>query len=125
MSGYVLGNMKTLTVVWVLVTALLVGSFSSPAVHAMPMSDTVSASSSHDMSQHDCCDESDMSMEQSNCDSESSFCQQCEQHCAGQLALINPFKQLSPAASTHAADPLYSNLPVITETLIRPPKHAV
>lgn len=122
MSGY---DMKTLTVVWVLVTALLVGSFSSPAVHAMPMSDTVSASSSHDMSQHDCCDESDMSMEQSNCDSESSFCQQCEQHCAGQLALINPFKQLSPAASTHAADPLYSNLPVITETLIRPPKHAV
>lgn len=125
MSGYVLGNMKTLTVVWVLVTALLVGSFSSPAVHAMPMSDTVSASSSHDMSQHDCCDESDMSMEQSGCDNERLFCQQCEQHCAGQLALINLFKQLPPAASTHAAEPIYANLPVITETLIRPPKYRV
>ncbi|MCK7459053.1 hypothetical protein [Idiomarina aminovorans] len=118
--------MKTLTVILVLVTALLVGSFSSPAVHAMPMPmpDTVSASS-HDMSQHECCDEADLPMEPSSCDSESSFCQQCDQHCAGQLALMNPFKQLSPAALTHAAAPIYSNLPVITETLIRPPKHAV
>ena len=117
--------MKTLTVILIIVTALLVGSFSSPAAHVMAMSDTVSVSSSQDMSQHDCCDEADMPMEQSSCDSESSFCQQCDQHCAGQLALINPFKQLSPAASTHAAEPIYSNLPVITETLIRPPKHAV
>ena len=122
MSGYA---MKTLTVILIIVTAMLVGSFSSPAVHAMPMSDTVSASSSHEMSQHECCDEAEMSMEQSSCDSESSFCQQCDQYCAGQLALMNPFKQLSPAALTHAAAPIYSNLPVITETLIRPPKHAV
>ncbi|MGM0907032.1 MAG: hypothetical protein ACQEVQ_10925 [Pseudomonadota bacterium] len=114
--------MKTLTVILIIVAALLVGSFSSPMVHAMPMSDTVSASSSHDMSQHDCCAEEKAT---SCSDMEDSFCQQCEKHCAGQLGLMNPFKQLSPAASTHAAEPIYSNLPVITETLIRPPKHAV
>ncbi|HAS14980.1 MAG TPA: hypothetical protein DCS01_06745 [Idiomarina abyssalis] len=88
----------------------------------MPAQMSDSTMQSEQMSEsHDCCEE-----EATPCsDMEDSFCQQCEQHCAGQLGLMNPFKQLSPAASTHAAEPIYSNLPVITETLIRPPKHAV
>ncbi|MFV1467626.1 MULTISPECIES: hypothetical protein [Idiomarina] len=114
--------MKKLWAVIAITMTLLVGSMTSPMVHAMPAQMSDSTMQSEQMSEsHDCCEE-----EATPCsDMEDSFCQQCEQHCAGQLGLMNPFKQLSPAASTHAAEPIYSNLPVITETLIRPPKHAV
>lgn len=115
--------MKNIWAVIAITITLLVGSLTSPIVHAMPAQMSDSPFHSEQMnSSHDCCTEE----KATPCsDMEDTVCQQCEQHCAGQLGLMSPFKQLSPAAYTHAAEPIYSNLPVITETLIRPPKHVV
>lgn len=122
------GNMKTLTVILTLITALLVGSFSSPMAHAMPMSDAVSASSDHTMllehgmQQHDCCDETDMAAQQSNCDEESSFCQHCEQHCAGQIGLTNVINFIENTPPTQSYSMSELSLWQRTERLIRPPR---
>lgn len=113
--------MKTLTVILTLITVLLVGNFSSPMAHAMPMSDAVSAST-HDMSGHDCCDETNASMQQSSCDEESSFCQHCEQHCAGQIGLTNVFNVIENTSLSQSYTMSELSLWQRTERLIRPPK---
>jgi hypothetical protein len=122
--------MKTLTVILTLITVLLVGNYSSPMAHAMPMSDAVSASSEdtmlpeHSMQQHDCCDDADMDMaeQQKNCDEESSFCQHCEQHCAGQIGLTNVFNFIGSTHPTQNYSMSELSLWQRTERLIRPPK---
>ncbi|WP_300320004.1 hypothetical protein [Idiomarina sp.] len=121
------GNMKTLTVILTLITVLLAGTFSSSTAHAMSMSGSVSASSTHQatsehaVEQHDCCDDVEMK-QQSSCDEESSFCQHCEQHCAGQIGLTNVFNfiESTPPSQSYSMSEL--SLWQRTERLIRPPK---
>lgn len=112
--------MKTLVVVLTFMVTLLAGSFSQPMAYAMPMSDTIS--DVHDMaSTHDCCDEA-ATAEDASCHEESSFCQHCEQHCAGQIGLIGAATDVEPAIATHGF--MSSNLSLwqLSERLIRPPK---
>ncbi|MGM0525267.1 MAG: hypothetical protein ACQEQ8_03635 [Pseudomonadota bacterium] len=109
--------MKALTVILTLIVTLLAGSFSLPTAHAMPMSDTVSS-----VAAHECCDEQQSQHEATPCEQESSFCQHCEQHCAGQIGLVN---KLSPwlfqATESLTSKPL-ATLLKRSERLIRPPK---
>mgnify|MGYP006902922827 CR=1 FL=1 len=114
--------MKTLTVVLTLIVALLAGSFSSPAMHAMPMADTVSVMSQEVGESHDCCDEAEQATMSASCEQESSFCQHCEQHCAGQIGLTNVFNVIENTSLSQSYTMSELSLWQRTERLIRPPK---
>ncbi|TDP32659.1 hypothetical protein DEU29_1083 [Idiomarina aquatica] len=117
--------MKTLTVVLTLLVSLLAGTFSAPAMHAMPMTDTVGVVSSEGSGMHDCCDEVEQPSMAEHCDEEGLFCQYCEQHCAGQIGLVNLLTEFnSPSFFTvfkHQQMALWQR----SERLIRPPKRVV
>lgn len=114
--------MKTLTVVLTLVVTLLAGTFSSPAMHAMPMADTVSVVSQDVSELHDCCDDAEQQSMPTSCEQESSFCQHCEQHCAGQIGLVSLLTQFPSASFFTLFERRDMALWQRSERLIRPPK---
>ncbi len=114
--------MKTLTVVLTLIVALLAGSFSSPAMHAMPMADTVRVMSQDVGESHDCCDEVEQATMSASCEQESSFCQHCEQHCAGQIGLVSLLTQFPSTSFFTLFERREMALWQRNERLIRPPK---
>lgn len=121
-------TMKTLTVLLILVTTLLVGSFSSPMAYAMPMSEAVtvsSAASADDMAQHDCCEKADAVMQHTSCDDEGSFCQHCAQHCAGQIGLFSALNTLNNTVFTPFFKSPGLSLWQRSERLNRPPKQTI
>ena len=114
--------MKTLTVVLTLIVALLAGSFSSPAMHAMPMADTVGVVSQDASALHDCCGQAEQQSMPSSCEQESSFCQHCEQHCAGQIGLVSLLTQFPSTSFFTLFERREMALWQRNERLILPPK---
>ena len=95
-----------------LIVALLAGGFSSPAMHAMPMADTVGVVSQDASALHDCCDEAE----------QQSMPSSCEQHCAGQIGLVSVLTQFPSASFFTLFERREMALWQRNEPLIRPPK---
>ncbi|MGM0482139.1 MAG: hypothetical protein ACQEQZ_09425 [Pseudomonadota bacterium] len=117
--------MKNLVIIIVTLVGLLGGTVSSPASHAaMVAGDTMAQSGSHE-----CCTEGAQSLKQpmaadakSDCQTDTSFCQHCEQHCAGQIGLVSGVLPYLAQLSEQVSSSTIAALAARNERLIRPPR---
>ncbi|WP_404401504.1 hypothetical protein LG288_01965 [Idiomarina seosinensis] len=109
--------MKHLAILIITVASLLVGTLSSPASHGAVMAAETPAQSGS----HDCCPDT-KAEQQTECHNEASFCQHCEQHCAGQIGLISGIAPHLSQASEPVSSATIAALAARKEPLIRPPK---